>query len=70
VLKIFALKNVDDVSMNETAVCQECLAQGSDDIEDLYAAWRDAEDFGPGCSDEFWPVDNVDAVCQLCGAGQ
>lgn len=69
-LKIFALTTADGVSMNETAVCQECLAQGSDGIEDLYAAWRDAEDFGPGCSDEFWPVDNADAVCQLCGAGQ
>ena len=56
--------------MNETAVCEECLAQGSDGIEDLYAAWRDAEDYRPWCSDEFLLVDNVDAVCQLCGAGQ
>lgn len=69
-MKIFALKNVDDVSMNETAVCEECLAQGSDGIEDLYAAWRDAEDYRPWCSDEFLLVDNVYAVCQLCGAGQ
>lgn len=38
VLKIFALKNEDDASMNEIAVCQKCLAQESDGIEDLYAA--------------------------------
>lgn len=66
---MYARQSNDGVSVNESAVCAECLGD-SDALEASYLNWSDAEDVTPDTADDtLYPIDNPDALCNGCGAG-
>ena len=65
-VKMLARQNNDGVSVNESAVCVNCLNDG-DALEASYEWWDNAEDTSENGDDELYPIDNPDGVCNGCG---
>lgn len=65
-MEMFARRNVDGVSVNESAVCSSCRYD-SDALDASYDLWQNAEDVMPGLDFSFHLADNPDARCVGCG---
>lgn len=65
---MYARRNDDGVSVNESAICAACTWD-YDAIEASWLNWRDAEDVTPATADdELYLIDNPDGRCNGCGA--
>lgn len=62
---MFARMNRDGASVNESALCEECI-EDETMLFHSYALWLDAEDTDPDSDPVFAEVDNSDAVCGGC----
>lgn len=65
---MFARQTPDGVSVNESAICTNCLSSPRA-LRDSLNAWTQADDVRPqgGTRDTLLPVDNPDAHCCGCG---
>lgn len=65
---MYARRNDDGVSVNESALCAPCT--WDDDAQEASLLnWQDAEDVNAETADDgLYPVDNPDAICNGCGA--
>lgn len=65
-LNMLARVNDHGVSVNESAVCEDCL-HDNDAIEASHLNWKDAEDVSTdNVDDHFYPIDNEDGICNGC----
>ena len=64
---MYARQNNDGVSVNESAVCANCL-NDDDALEASFDLWMNAEDTDENGDDELYPIDNPDGVCAGCGS--
>lgn len=63
--RMYARRNSDGVSVNESALCEHCMH--GDGADDSYQWWIDADDVNPDKDDPaFHPSDNTDARCGSC----
>lgn len=66
---MFARKNTEGVSVNESSVCIECLEDG-DALEASYNWWACAEDVNADNDDDsLYSADNPDGRCNGCFRG-
>lgn len=64
---MYARQNDYGTSVNESAVCEDCL-EDTDALEASWLNWTDAEDVtGADADDTLYPIDNPDALCNGCG---
>lgn len=66
---MLARQNSDGVSVNESAVCEDCIAVDEGADEASWMNWSEAEDVIPSVDDStLYPIDNPDGICNGCGA--
>lgn len=66
---LYAYQNSHGVSVNETALCEDCR-KAPFNVWAALEAWEEAEDTNLADEPEFLPADNPDAICNGCTLSQ
>lgn len=66
-LNMLARINDDGISVNESAVCEDCMHDHVA-LEASHFNWKGAEDVSTdNVDDALYPIDNEDGICNGCG---